>query len=172
MERSYAHESGNGESMLKNHLLILEESLVKKKAILDRIEETSKEQMKLLQADPVDLEAYDRGVDEKDACIQELAGLDEGFEMVYDGIREELGANREQYREQIGRIQMLISELTDKSVSIQATEERNRQMVTVYFQKERQGIGKARKSSKAAYDYYKSMNNTNVTDPYVIDQKN
>ncbi len=59
----------------------------------------------------------------------------------------------------------------DKSVSVQAQEERNRQLVSTFFKKERQNIGQGRKSSQAALNYYRSMSNTNVAPPYVIDKK-
>lgn len=157
--------------MLKDYLLILEESLQKKLNVLVTIEQLNREQMEIMQTEPVNLEQYDSCVDKKDACIKELEKLDEGFETVYDSIRAELGAQKDDYREQIKHIQELISEIMAKSASIQAQEERNRQLVDAFFKKERQNIGQGRKSSQAALNYYKNMSNTNMAPPYVIDKK-
>lgn len=157
--------------MLKDYLLILEESLQKKLSVLIDIEQINREQAEIMQTEPVNLEQYDACVDKKDVCIKELEKLDEGFENVYDGIRAELDAQKENHREQIKHIQELISEVMAKSVSVQAQEERNRQLVDAFFKKEKQSIGQGRKTSQAALNYYKSMSNTNVAPPYVIDKK-
>lgn len=171
MERSDAHQQRKGENMLKDYLLILEESLQKKLNILLDIEQINQEQMEIMQTDPVDLEKYDACVDKKDGCIKELEKLDEGFETVYDNIKAELSTQKDSHRGEIKRIQELIGEIMDKSVSVQAQEERNRQLVSTFFKKERQNIGQGRKSSQAALNYYRNMSNTNVAPPYVIDKK-
>ena len=116
--------------MLKDYLLILEESLQKKLNVLVTIEQLNHEQMEIMQTEPVNLEQYDSCVDKKDTCIKELEKLDEGFEAAYDSIRAELGAQKDDYREQIKHIQELISEIMAKSASIQAQEERNRHNFT------------------------------------------
>lgn len=143
--------------MISSYLNVLEDSLRKKSVVLDKIQAANQAQNELLKSEKLDLEAYDRYVDEKDACIKELEKLDEGFESLYDKIREELLNNKAFYADQIKKIQTLISEITEKSVSIQAMESRNRDAVTAYFNQEKQTLGKNRKSSKVAYGYYKSM---------------
>lgn len=143
--------------MISNYLKVLEESLVKKSGILDEIQSANQAQNELLKAEKLDMEAYDKYVDVKDTCIQKLEKLDEGFESLYDKIREELLNHKAQYAEQIKKIQLLISEVTEKSVSIQAMEARNRDAVTAFFNREKQALGNGRKTSKAAYGYYKSL---------------
>lgn len=69
------------------------------------------------------------------------------------------------------RIQELITQVTEKSVSIQAQEARNKKMVEDYFARERNRLRSGRQASKAAYGYYKSMSNTNVVPPQILDQK-
>ncbi|MBQ7809991.1 MAG: flagellar protein FliT, partial [Clostridia bacterium] len=68
-------------------------------------------------------------------------------------------------------LQQLIQKIMDKSVSIQAQESRNKDMVTAYFKNQKQSFGDGRRSSKAALDYYKSMNKSNVIQPHFMDQK-
>ena len=68
-------------------------------------------------------------------------------------------------------MQELVTKVTETSVTIQAQEARNKQLVERYFSKQRAGIKKSRTASKAAYDYYKNMNNANHVPPQFMDSK-
>lgn len=156
--------------MLDSYLNILRESLEKKLEVLGHIEEVNQVQTEILKKETFDMEAFDRTVDEKDIFVTELNKLDEGFETLYDRIKEELVADKGSYAGQIKHLQKLIGQITDKSVSIQTEESRNKAMLESYFAKERQGLGRVRKSSNAAYGYYKNLNGKS-TDSFFMDQK-
>lgn len=156
--------------MLDNYLNILRESLEKKLEVLGHIEEISRVQAEILKKETLDMEAFDRTVDEKDSFVTELIKLDEGFEALYDRIKEELAGNKSSYAVQIKHLQDLITKITDKNVSIQAEENRNKAMLERHFAKERQGLGKVRKSSNAAYGYYKNMSGKQA-DSVFLDKK-
>lgn len=157
--------------MISNYLTVLEDSLIKKNRILDSIQEANRLQSELLRAEKLDMEKFDGYVDRKDTYIQELEMLDEGFSTLYDHIREELVQNRGLYAEQIKRLQKLISEVTEKSVSIQAQESRNRDMVAAYFQNERKALGQSRRSSKAALGYYQNLSKASQEVNRIMDLK-
>lgn len=157
--------------MISNYLTVLEESLIKKNAILDSIQEASRKQNELLKCEKLDLESFDELVEEKDGYLKKLEKLDEGFEILYDKVKQELLENRARYAEQIKRMQQLISQITEKSVSIQAQESRNRDMVTAYFKNERKALGQGRKSSKAAYGYYQNLSKANQEASRIMDLK-
>ncbi|MGN0364322.1 MAG: flagellar protein FliT [Suilimivivens sp.] len=157
--------------MLSNYLNILEDSLKKKIEILERIDEVNQVQSNFLKGEQTDLEAFDKCVDEKDVYIKELEKLDEGFDTLYEKIKQELLGDRDKYADQIKRLQKLITEITDKSVSIQAQERRNKALVEKYFTDQRKELGQARKSSKAAYDYYQNMSKSNTAPPQFMDTK-
>ena len=103
--------------------------------------------------------------------IQKLTELDEGFEALYERIREQLLTNKDAYKDQIRRIQGLISEVTEKGVSIKAQETRNKKLVEDYFIRERRELQKGRNASRTAYGYYKNMSGNNVIPPQFMDQK-
>ena len=157
--------------MLDTYLNVLQESLEKKIEALKSIEEIDNAQEEILKAESFDMEAFDRTVDEKDIYIGELNKLDEGFGSLYDKIKAELIQNKGQYAVQIRRLKNLISEITDRSVTIQAQESRNKQMVEQKFAKERQNLGKVRISSKAAYGYYQNMSKNAGTNSRFMDEK-
>ena len=157
--------------MLDTYLNVLQESLEKKIEALKSIEEIDNAQEEILKAESFDMEDFDRTVDEKDIYIGELNKLDEGFESLYDKIKAELIQNKGQYAVQIRRLKNLISEITDRSVTIQAQESRNKQMVEQKFAKERQNLGKVRISSKAAYGYYQNMSKSGGVNSRFVDEK-
>lgn len=164
-------QKGTVTEMLNNYLTILEESLKKKAGILDRIQELNQAQMELFKTEKPDLEKYDGYVEEKSDCIAKIEKLDEGFETVYEKVKKELMTNQNLHAEQIKRLQALISLVTEKSVSIQAQENRNKDMVTAYFKKEREGIREGRKASKAAYGYYQSLSKAGRENSSIMDFK-
>lgn len=157
--------------MTEQYLNILQDSLKKKKEVLEEIERLCRMQSELLSAEPVDYDKFDQLVDGKDVCIEQLGKLDEGFELLYERVRGELQDGKEQYASWIQETQSLITEIMDRSVAIQTQESRNRIAVERAFQKERQGIGRGKRSLNVAMDYYRSMNNSHVVPPQYMDQK-
>lgn len=157
--------------MIKNYLSILAESLDQKAAVLDEIAEYNKQQEMLLKQETLDLEDFDSYVDKKDAAIQKLTKLDEGFETLYANVKEQLAAGKDAYKDQIAVLQQKVTLVTEKSVSIQTQEARNKKLLEDYFTKERSRLRQGRQSSKAAYGYYKNMSNSNTTPPQFLDSK-
>ncbi len=157
--------------MSNQYIDILEESLRKKSQVLDMIIIKNDEQKKILEAETFDMEAFDKNTDEKGELIERLLLLDSGFEKVYDRVRDELLTNRDQYATQIETLQSLIRDITEKSVSIQATEQRNKNMVEAKFRKEREKIQFGKNSMKVAKQYYNNMNKLTGAGPFFLDNK-
>lgn len=152
------------------YIAILTESLEKKKVILQKLlRENEKQEAAVKQEN--DMEAFDKTVKAKSRLIRELNGLDDGFEKVYDRIREEFLRDKDVYREEIAVMQRLISEITDLSVAMQASEARNKKLVEQYFSYARGKIRQSKKSVRAASDYYKSMNRMNYVGSQFMDRK-
>ena len=156
---------------MDNYLSVLEDSLKKKLQILDELTDYTTQLQELLKVEELDYEAFDRLVDQKDPLIQRIMELDQGFETVYDRIKEQLLGNKEQYAAQIRALQSLIGELTDKSVKLQTMEQRNKSAVEQQFRKSREKIRQGRQNKQAALNYYKNMNNSNYVPPQFLDDK-
>ena len=157
--------------MTENYLMLLEESLKRKLQVMFEIQAYNIRQQEIFQAEEVDTDVFDQTVAEKGELIDKLTSLDNGFERLYEKVAEELRDNRGKYAEQIKTLQELITEVTDTSVTIQAQEARNKKLVEDYFKKEREDIRMNRKTSKAAIDYYRTMNKSAVIMPMLMDQK-
>lgn len=154
-----------------NYLTVLEESLQKKIEILEQIQGYNERQRQIFQEGNPQLNEFDSYIEEKGKLIAEINKLDNGFEILYSNVSAELQGNREKYASQIKALQGLITQVTEKSVVIQAQEARNKKLIEEYFAKERAGIREGRKSSKAAYGYYKNMSQSNYTESYYVDSK-
>lgn len=157
--------------MTGNYLTLLEESLQNKLQVMDEIQQYNLRQQELFQSEEADIDRFDEYVEEKGRLIEKLTALDNGFESLYAKVAKELEGNREQYKDQIKRLQELVTKVMDTSVTIQAQEARNKKLVEDFFRKEREGIRAGRQSSKAAYDYYKNMNRSSVVLPQFLDSK-
>lgn len=150
---------------------ILLESLEKKNRILDRLIGQIDAQEKILKSDDFDMEAFDKALDAQGAYVEQLDRIDRGFEAVYDRVREELIGNRERYRDEIARMQEQIQQITDKIVTINAGNMRNKMLAENQFKKKRVEIGTGASKSKVARNYYKNMNNLNFVSPQFYDNK-
>ena len=159
--------------MEKQYLAIMEQSLEKKIGILDRIIAKNQEQNAILNDPNMKWEDFDDNANRKMELIEEIDKLDEGFEDLFERVKEELESpgGKEKNAAQIVRMQELIRQITEKSTSIQAQEARNKVLVEQYFQQSRERIRKGRTSSKAAMDYYKSMSQASFTQPHFLDNK-
>ena len=157
--------------MSEQYLTIMQESLRKKMDVLDEIIRISKMQEETLQAEPVDYEAFDRCVDDKDVCLEQLELLDKGFEALYQKVEQELKNNSGKDAFWVHETKRLITQVTEKSVEIQALEARNKQAIETMLRKSRQGFRQGKRSMDVARNYYQSMNLTGVVPPQYMDQK-
>ncbi len=157
---------------MNNSLNVLADSLDVKIEVLAKLKEFTEKQKIILETDNPDLEEFDKIVNDKDAYVDKLIALDDGFEKLYSEISDELKTNKDKYASEIRQLQDKISIVTETGASIQAQEARNKKMLDDYFAKQRQGIKQGRVSSRAAYDYYRNMSGMNLQTPGFLDSKN
>ena len=119
----------------------------------------------------VDLELVDANMDEKARLIDEVMKLDNGFESIYEKIREQLLANKEQFKVQIHNLQGLIAKVTEKSTSIQAIEARNKAQMDIVFATQKKEVQNRKNAMSVARDYYQNMNKVKHVSPQFLDQK-
>ena len=138
---------------------------------MDTIMELNIQQKEELENPALDPDDFDRTVEKKAEQIQQLELLDNGFQELYEKVREELQSNREAYREDIACMQEYIRKLTDKSATIQAQEARNKDLMTQKFASVRKQVKEVRKSQKVVNQYYKSMMKANYMEAHFTDNK-
>lgn len=159
-----------------NYLQIMIDGLNKKEKLLDEILERNKAQYELIkdkQYENVDWTAFNLRVTEKDIAIDKINEIDDGFDETYKLVRDEVVANKDKYKDKVLKLQEIIGRLTDKGVTIQTGEERNRQIIDNIFSKTRQEIRKQRTGINVANTYYKTMSNSvvRVAETSILDEK-
>ena len=106
----------------------------------------------------------------KSECIDELNRLDEGFQMVYDRVKEDVQMYKQNYKSDIERLQQLIREVTSLSAAIQTQEARNKLQVEHRFRQLREETKTAKRSMSMANQYYKNMAQIS-SEPQFMDKK-
>ncbi len=156
---------------MDTYLDMLQDSLKKKLDILNEIIAYQREEMDMLKEESMDMEVFDKSIDKKVALAEGIDKLDDGFEQVYDRIREEMIGHKEKYAVQIRAMQDMIGEITEKNASIQAEESRIKLAVDHYVRRESAALRQKRDNGKAARSYYNNMKKLNYVDSQFMDKK-
>lgn len=156
--------------MLGRYLKILDESLDKKLALLKEIEDLSLSQSVMIE-DGAAFEDIDANMDDKAVLIDRINKLDEGFQAMYDNIKENLEAQKEEYKDEIEVIKKKISEVMSCSTQIQAIEARNKAAMEQRFAKAHKDIRSRTVHASQVQDYYKVANKLNAITPQFMDKK-
>ena len=150
---------------------VMIQSLQKKVQVLDEIIEKNKEQQQILEQEEFDGDAFEQNVEEKGNLIDHINFLDEGFEELYSRVKAVLETEKQAHKEDILLMKQLITEITEKSVTIQSEEVRNRRLVERRFSQERKKVKSMRNSSTVAKQYYTNMAKLNYVDAQFMDKK-
>lgn len=157
--------------MKKEYMQVMLDSLTKKKTVLNDIIEKTLMQREVLSKEEVNWDLFDVLIDEKTPLINYLVTLDQGFAAVFEKIKGDLELEIDNYRTEMGLMQVEIREISELSAKLETLELRNKKLVEEKMSQSRQGIKKSKKGSKAAMEYYQRMNKINTVDPQLMDKK-
>ena len=156
----------------KEYVKMLEDSLVKKVELLNQLQGINLEQREILEDYDTTPEELDENINRKSDIIERLDKMDEGFQSVYDKIKDDIVSNKDDYSNEIKHIQELITHIMDLSADVQAKELQNKDIATARFTHIRSQIRETKHGQKAVASYYASMmNNTGYEDSQFWDQK-
>lgn len=153
----------------QTYLVVMIDTLKKKLSMLDELMEMTKYQGKLISEEKVDSDEFDGLFISKQEVIDRLNKADEGFELIFERVREELTEHPALHGQEISMMKKLITEITEKSMTLQAEEGHNRSAMELYFANQRRGIHNVKKSQQGISNYYKSM--SGVGQSYYMDRK-
>ncbi len=143
--------------MNDTYITALIESLEKKIGILKEISLKNEEQLSIAKSDSFAYDKFDKNTEEKGILIYKLEKLDDGFELIYEKVKEELNLNRDAHKDEIRRMQELITKITELSTKIQAEEARNKKAMETAFKIEKDRLKGQRSGMKAVRSYTQSM---------------
>lgn len=155
----------------RDYVLALQQSLEKKVDILLKVKALNEQQALLLSEEDPDIDKWDELTTAKGELIDEINFLDEGFNEVYEHVRDELQVNREAYKKEITHMQELIRKLTELSEVIQSGEARNKEAATRHFARLKKKGKVLTQSNRAAKLYKDNMQKVNYVDPQFFNEK-
>lgn len=153
------------------YINILADSLQKKQTALQEILKITKQQEELLKIGDFAEEDFLKLVNQKQRYISKMQELDNGFESIYNRVKVELEAGKEQYRSQITHIQHLIVQVTELGVDIEALEKRNKTQMDKVIEQRQENIRGKRTNNNGVSNYYRSMLSQQYNQSYFLDQK-
>lgn len=155
----------------ETYVLLMCETLRKKLDVLNQLMLLTKQQEQLISGDQFDEDQFDQIITSKEEQLETLAKLDNGFERIYDSMKEELNLNKDLYKSKISEIQKYITDITDLSINLQALEKRNKTKIELLFTTKRKEIRTSRMNGQTATNYYKTMAKQHETQAYFYDEK-
>ncbi len=143
-----------------DYIQIMIESLTKKSEMLARIIDKNEAQHDCVAGktyDEIDWDQFNLLIAEKDVCIERIVKMDEGFQSLYDRVKEQLKGDKDKYADQIREIQRLIGIVTDQGAKITTGEQRNRKIIEKVFGSKKKEIKRTRNSLRVASSYAQTM---------------
>ena len=156
---------------MERYLDAMIQSMNEKSDCLKRLLEMTAQQEQAISGENIDWDTFDRLIDEKETVIDRLGQLDDGFQAVFDKIRDELEDRKAQYKDRIAKLQEQIRQVTDQSNALITAEHRNKTLMETQATQERKRIRQTKANAKVATNYYNSMNRINFIDPQLMDKK-
>lgn len=153
------------------YVRILQDTLNKKQKVLEEIYDITKQQEQLLKKTAEQTEGLDQCMDQKSKCLEVLNQLDDGFEMLYAKVREELQNSPGKFQKEIEDLKKSVNHIMELSISIQALEQRNKLSMERYFLRHRKNIQMYRSSQQRVSTYYNTMTGFNPHQAYFMDKK-
>jgi len=157
--------------MGNDYISIMVQSLQKKLEVLNGIIEKNVEQRQILEQEELDTDAFEQNIKLKSDLVDQIEFLDDGFEELYGRVKSLIETEKQEHKEEIQLMKQLITGITEKSVTIQSQEARNRKLVEQRFSQERKKVRSMRNTSTVANQYYKNMSRMNVVDAQFMDKK-
>lgn len=157
---------------INTYISVLHGSLCKKLELIKKLLELTKEQNKILNEKTIDIDSFERIVSEKEVKINEVLGIDRGFQTVFNKVSGIIKESPQQYRQQILEMQNFIRTITDIGVEIENLEQKNKEKFNKYLASKRSDIKDFKVSNKTAVSYYKNMSNQHREwQSYFVDSK-
>lgn len=165
----------------KVYIQILTESLLKKNGCLEELLKLTKEQGGVIDdlansgernISAETMARFNEILNKKQVILEEIRVLDSGFESIYlNKAKEIMQKEKENLKEQVLQMQDYIKVATDKAVSLETLERRNKAKFDLYLNQSRQKINAIKQNKQSVTNYYKNNPYQHQGQSYFIDKK-
>lgn len=157
----------------KTYVIILRDSLINKKRILDNIIELTEKQYELVKHEDVEADEFDYLIEEKGKNLAMLSMIDDGFDGVYTRVRDEIQTQPDRYKDILGEIRKLIEETVARGAKIETLELRNKEHIEAFLEKKKTEVKEFRARRSLSRHYAMNMGNQHKEgSSYFMDKKN
>lgn len=156
---------------METYLKILNESLIEKINILNRIYEFTEQQNLCFQNEKEVFEVFEQCMDAKESLLKEMKMLDAGFDSVYESLKEYIKINASLHRIEITKLQRNIRDVTTLSIKIQNLEQSTKQKFQLYLSIRKNEIRQFNISNRSVSNYYKQMTGSLQGESFFIDKQ-
>lgn len=157
--------------MVEQKMDLLTSNLNKKSSLLKEMADVLDKQLQLMDASDTQLEELDLCMEKQGNLTEELESLNAEADSLYEYLQKADISAEANNASKIAQIKELLTQITTDFDNLQEKEQNARQRMEAFFRKERKNFGDGRRSSKAAFDYYKNMSGANVVPPQFMDWK-
>ena len=155
---------------LDNYLKVLADTLSNKEQVLSQILDITKEQDNILKASEYNDDAFLETLNKKEPLIARINQLDEGFQAVYERIRQDVYDQGGVYDGEVKKLQEKIKICIDIGSQIETLEAENKKRLSEYVSSQRQEYKAKAATNTAAMKYYQSMSGAAVASSAFMDQ--
>ena len=138
---------------------------------MEQLSQHTKEEETLLKNKQATVDEIDEIEEKKKLALEELEKADQGFERVYQRVKETLEENKYEYEKEIKTLQGLIRKITDYTAKIQAQELRNKQLMELFLQQKKQDIRTFYNNHNTTTQYTMHLANRESGQSYFFDKK-
>lgn len=156
----------------RTYTLILTDSLKKKEGVLEKLLMLTEDQRMLLSgSDELNMDEFEEIIIKKDTKLKELETLDQGFELIYEKVKDSFPLHKSELSKEINSLQSVITKITDQGVKLEAVEQENKRKLELYLLQKRSQIKNFKMSNKTVSNYYKSMSGYTEDSSYFMDKR-
>ena len=158
--------------MMENYPDRLERNLTKQVDLLERIYQSDKRLIDLLDSDKTGMDLYDEYIKEQDSLMNELDELDSEYDTIYAYISEHKEEVSRIKPDQRSRIRRLTNEVSGKSEAVRDIESRVKQLVSDSIGRSRSGLAESRRNAMVIQKHYRGTNASIEADNTTFDIHN
>lgn len=141
----------------KVYMSLLIDAVTKKEQLLEQLILETIKQNNCMKDDDFLEDKYYEIYDLKSKLIAEIEKIDDGFESIYQKVREEMQGNQYEYEQEIKKIQVRIREIMDRTVKLQKLEQDNKFKFDAFIKRKSNQVKTYSANKKSAATYYKNM---------------
>lgn len=156
----------------QTYFILLKDTLKKKIGVLQELLQYTLLQEQIIDKGDIEKEEFLGTISEKDKQLNVLIQLDDGFDQVYQRIKESLLKYPKYFEADVKELKDLITIITDLNMKLQALEKRNKTKMDNVLIKKRLEIKNFKANNQMVSNYYKNMANQHQGQAYFLDKKN